>query len=58
MDKSEQLRLSDQLAGLKRQLMQTTDPAAATVISDDVANIETRLRAAQSPLDLSRKGRA
>jgi len=33
------------LMELKRRLQQTTDPAVATVISDDIADIETRLRA-------------
>jgi hypothetical protein len=57
MDKSEQLRLTGRLAALKHRLLQAADPAVATVISDDIANVETRLRACQAPLDLSRPDR-
>ena len=53
MDKIEHLRQTNRLAELKRLLLQTTDPAALTVINDDIADVETRLRASQSRLDLS-----
>ena len=52
MDQSEQERLRGRLARLRRLLLQTADPAVATALSDDIADIETRLRAAQSPNDL------
>jgi hypothetical protein len=58
MDKIEQLRLTQRLVRLKQLLMQTTDPAATTVIGDDIADTETRLRATQSPLDLTRNDSA
>jgi len=40
------------------RLRQTADPAAATVIGDDIADIETRLRASQSFPYLSRNNLA
>jgi hypothetical protein len=58
MDEIERERLRHRLTDLKRLLQQTTDPAAATVIGDDIADIETRLRAPQSSLDLSRHNSA
>jgi len=39
------------LMELKRRLQQTTDPAVATVISDDIADIEIRSRAIESAGD-------
>jgi hypothetical protein len=54
MEETEHERLRHRLNDLKRLLQQTTDPAAATVIGDDIADIETRLRAAQASPDLSR----
>ena len=54
MDETEHERLRRRLNDLKRLLQQTTDPAAATVIGDDIADLETRIRASQSSLDLSR----
>jgi hypothetical protein len=53
MDETEEERLSRRLIDLKRLLQQTTDPAAATVIGDDIADLETRIRAYQSS-DLTR----
>jgi hypothetical protein len=58
MDETEHERLTHRLTDLKRLLQQTTDPAAATVIGDDIADIETRLRASQSSLELSRNNSA
>jgi hypothetical protein len=55
MDPTEQERLKGCLARLKRLLLQPTDPAVATVISDDIANMKTRLRAPQSSIDLQTK---
>jgi hypothetical protein len=40
-----------QVTDLKRRLRETTDPAAATVISDDIADAESRLRAMRTPDD-------
>jgi len=54
MDETEHELLTHRLTDLKRSLQQTTDPAAATVIGEDIADIETRLRASQSSLELSR----
>lgn len=54
MDQRETERLRRRLADLKHQLRQTIDPAVATVISNDIADVETRLKAVQSPLDLRR----
>lgn len=56
MDTTEQVRLEGRLARLKRLLLQTTDPAVATIISDDIANVASRIRAAQPPTDLQAKG--
>src|SRR5690242_9303517 len=56
MDATEQERLEGRLARLKRLLLQTTDPAVATVISDDIAEVESRIRAARSPTGLQAKG--
>jgi len=58
MDETKHERLRHRLSDLKRRLQQTTDPAAASVISDDIADIEIRLRASQSSLDLSRNNPA
>jgi cytochrome c553 len=58
MDGTEQERLEGRLARLKRLLLQTTDPAVATIISDDIAEVESRIRAARSPTDLQAKGAA
>jgi putative N-acetylmannosamine-6-phosphate epimerase len=55
MDRTEHERLRHHLTDLKRLLQQTTDPAA-TVMSNDVADMETCLRTAQSPIDLRHKG--
>ena len=57
MNATEQERLERRLARLKQLFLQTTDPAAATVISDDIAEVESRIRAARSPTDLQAKGR-
>ena len=56
MDRVDSDHLRNRLADLKRRLQQTTDPAAATVISNDIADVETRLKAAESPLDLRQTG--
>jgi hypothetical protein len=58
MDETEHERLRRRLIDLKRLLQGTTDPAVATVIGDDIADVETRLRASQSSLDLSRNSPA
>ena len=55
MDATEQGRLEARLARLKGLLQQTTDPAAATIISDDIADVESRIRAVRSPTDLPAK---
>jgi hypothetical protein len=56
MDPTEQQRLEGRLAHLKRLLLKTTDPAVATIISDDIADVESRIRGARSPVDLQAKG--
>ena len=58
MDETEHELLTHRLTDLKRSLQQTTDPAAATVIGEDIADIETRLRASQSFPYLSRNNLA
>jgi hypothetical protein len=40
--------LAARLNELKRRLQETTDPAVATVISDDIADLEIRLRAIEA----------
>ncbi len=50
MDNIEQERLRRRLADLKRLLLQTTDAAAATILSNDIADMETRLRASTADL--------
>ena len=42
---SEQELLTRRLAHLKELKWQTTDPAAATVINDQIGDVETQLRA-------------
>jgi len=56
MDRTEHERLRHHPTDLKRLLRQTTDPAAATVLSNDIADMETCLPTAQSPIDLREKG--
>jgi hypothetical protein len=55
MNRTEQENPRHRLDDLKRLLQQTTDPAAAAVISDDIADLESSLQAARSPLDLTKK---
>jgi hypothetical protein len=55
MDRAEQEHLKGRLERLGRLLLQTTDPAVAAVLNDTIADIESRLRAAQSPTGQAEK---
>jgi hypothetical protein len=55
MNATEHERLKVRLARLRRLLLLTTDPAVAAILRNDIADIETRLRADQSPTDSTDK---
>jgi hypothetical protein len=46
MEQNERQTLMRRLAELKRLLLQTKNPAVATVLSDEIANAENRIQSA------------
>jgi hypothetical protein len=49
MDMAESDDLIRRLGELTQLLRRTTDPVVATVLSDDIGDVESRIRAARSP---------